>query len=722
MITKFRRKQYSVEEETLYEAYGNETMLICYISEDYEESTINGFAGYSEETGILSLVDSSKIFLVSIEAEISTGVTDKILKRKFDNLVIYTDSPFETAIFACTLLGNKKPDYFISMNDIELHQEFTHHFNEIVTDKDKGKILCRYLSAFSKECTVLIVADDITEEVSALLYTDEINCIVIVPATAKIGVLGVPKMLVKGISATVEEEDNDIFKKAFLKTIDTLDIKVDDFIYAYLLNNIDPTDTLQTVRTVCKRVHNLKSLEEKYGTSILMNAANCRDYCYTGCIAQGGAAYKNSINDCLDIIRYLVSIGMRYSKSNIYDISSMAIDLYDSYKLGMIFKTMMEAGYSASDEDIRSFVANFITRASNNDHLTPIDDSHSPSYFQRLDKIRCEQLQTMLPYIPENVFSMRDADGKTLLIIAAENLDSFSGLFRMILHHTPDVNVIDEDGRSALHYAGDLEKWDALVAVGADMNIKDVEGKLPSLDFDNEELDKLLARKEYTDSDRAYAERMLFLLLNDCYSAEIIYEKKELIMSLLEIIRPTAMRTWDGYTPLMDIMVQEGYFPDIYDKMLSIGIDINAQDSSGNNALRIAVLSPECTTAKIRYLIEHGADETPHKYMGTVATIAAGLFHIKSTEWEALWELSDKSLFTYHDDEAESPIMVALRYQNMEAVRFLFNHDTVPTEELKMIEERIKGIKTESTRVECMELFSAYSKRVEKEGNNGNKE
>ena len=108
--------------------------------------------------------------------------------------------------------------------------------------------------------------------------------------------------------------------------------------------------------------------------------------------------------------------------------------------------------------------------------------------------------------------------------------------------------------------------------------------------------------------------------------------------------------------------------------------------------------------------------------MGSVATIAAGLFHIKSTEWRALWELSDKSLFTYHDDEAESPIMVALRYQNMEAVRFLFNHDTVPIEELEMIEERIKGIKTESTRVECMELFSAYSKRVEKEGNNGKKE
>ena len=724
LITRFKREKYSMDGETIYEAYGNQTMLSCYISEDFGESIVNGFVGYSERTGRLSLVDLSRLALVSIEAEMTTSIAEKILKRKFENLVICTDSLYETVILAIMLFREKKLNYFISMNDTALHQEFTRCFDEVITDNDKCQILCRYLSAFKKECTVLIVADDITKEVLSLLYTDEINCIVIIPTTAKTRALGIPQMMIKGISAIVEEENNDKFKRTFLEIVDVLNIQVNDFIYAYLLNSINSTDKLQTIQAICRRVRrlNLSSIEEKYGTSILKNAAYWSDNCFTGCIAQGGAAYVNSLNDCLDIIRYLVSIGLRYSKSYIYDISSMATDLYDSYKLGMIFRTMMEAGYSAADEDIRAFIANFILRAQNNDHLTPIDDSHSPSYYQRLDNVRCEQLQVMLPYIPENVFSMRDADGKTLLITAAERLEELPRLFKIILQHTPDVNIIDENGCTALHYVSDLEKWDALVAAGADIDIKDKDGRLPSISFDNEDMQKLLAKEVFSDSDRAYAERMLFLLLDDCYTAEIIYEKKNLIMSLLEIIRPTAKRTWDGYTPFMDIIVQEGYFPDIYDKMLGIGIDINAQDTSGNNALRIAILSPECTAAKIRYLIEHGADEAPHKYMGSVATIAAGLFHIRSIEWEALWELSDKSLFSYHDSEAESPIMIALRYQNIEAIRFLFSHDAVPNDELALIEDRINKIKTESTRIECMQLFSSYMKSFDKEVNNGNKE
>ena len=194
-------------------------------------------------------------------------------------------------------------------------------------------------------------------------------------------------------------------------------------------------------------------------------------------------------------------------------------------------------------------------------------------------------------------------------------------------------------------------------------------------------------------------------------------------MALLDIIRPSVKREWDGYTPLMSIIVQEGYFPDIYDKMLSVGIDINAEDKSWNNTLRIAVLSPECTTAKIKYLIEHGADEKPQGYRGSLATVAAGLFHIKSPEWNALWNLSDKSIFTYHEKGTlKSPLMVALKYQNMEAVRFLFNHDAVPDDEIGEILERINGIKTDSVRTECIELFESYNRRSSGEEKNGNEE
>ena len=719
LVIRTKRERYSKEKSAMYEAYGKDGMLICCLC----EGMVDAFCAYSAVREELTVMDSSSANLLTIKVEASIKAAEKLLKGKFNNLIIFTDKPSEAVILAVTLFKDKSLDYFISLDSTSAAKDITYRFEEIVTEREKSELLCKYLSVFQKKKSVIITADDITKDVVSLLCTDEISCIAIVPPFKGKAVSGIPMISIKNITATIGKENNADFKSALLDITASLRIDIDDFIYPYLLNNINETDNLDIIIEICKRAYNIQTLEEEHGTSILQNAAMYSDHCFTGCIADGGAAYKNSENDCLDIIRYLVTKGLRYSKSTLYDISSMAVDLYDSYKLGLIFKTMIEAGYCTTEEDIRSFAANFIRFAERNDHLTPIDDSHSPSYFQRLDRIRCEQMETMLPYIPDSVFSMRDADGMTLLIIAAKVLNNMPQLFKLILRHTPDVNIIDESGSTALHYISDLECWDALVAAGADINIKDNDGSIPSLSFDDASLQKLLAKTEYADSDREYAERMLFSILDNCYSAETVYENEILIFSLLDIIKPTAKRKWDGYTPLMSLIIQEGYFPDIYDKMLSIGIDINAEDNSGNNTLRIAVLSPECTTAKIRYLIEHGADETPKQYTGSIATIAAGLFHIKSQEWNALWELSDKNIFSYHKKgELETPIMVALRYQNMEAVRFLFNHNAVPNDELGEIQERINRIKTGTVRTECIELFGAYNRRNSGEDKNGNEE
>ena len=354
---------------------------------------------------------------------------------------------------------------------------------------------------------------------------------------------------------------------------------------------------------------------------------------------------------------------------------------------------------------------NFIDSAQFNDHLVPIDDSHNASYYQRLDKVRCEQFQTMSPYLPDEIFLMRFKDGQTLLIEAAEKLDELPGLFKLILQRSPNVAAIDEDGRTALHFVGDLERWDALVAAGADTSIKDEDGRIPALGFDRKEVEKLLKKGEYSDTDRDYAERMFFALIENCYEERLVYENEDIILSLLWVIRPSAKESWCGYTPLMALIVQPGYFPELYDRMLDSGIDINDKDSCGNNTLRIAVLSPECTAAKIRYLIAHGADEKADGRRGTAATIAAGLFHISSVEWNALWELSDKSIFAYHDDNTHSPIEVALYYQNMDAIRFLFSHDAVPADSLEIICDMICGIKSKAIKAEVLECFASYKAR-----------
>ena len=98
--------------------------------------------------------------------------------------------------------------------------------------------------------------------------------------------------------------------------------------------------------------------------------------------------------------------------------------------------------------------------------------------------------------------------------------------------------------------------------------------------------------------------------------------------------------------------------------------------------------------------------------------MAAGLFHIGSVEWNAMWAAADKSIFIYRTDKAMSPLMIALRYQNMEAIRFLFSHDAVLEDELDMIAEAIGKIKAATVRNEAYSYLESYKERHF----NGNKE
>lgn len=703
---KFNRDRWSSDNTARYEAYGEDSSLVCLI----DDKAIKSFRAYSEKTGEFIAVDASCGSLVSARC-VSSVPSESVLKSSFRSMVIYSDNPVSAVILAYVLIQEHNPDYFVSLEGTEVPSGIADRFEETVTDNEKGRILTEYLAAFEPESTLIVTAGDLSKTLVSILMSDKLRCIVILPRSCRQQMVGIPKLAIESIEASISDKDNDEFKKLFLSTADSFGIKIDDFAYAYLLNDINPTDTLDTVRKVARRVHSLESVEEEYGTRILHNAACCHDGCYTGDIAQGGAAYKKSTEDCIEIVRYLVSIGLRYGKAGKDDLADMGYDLYDSYKLGNIFRTIMEAGYDTTLEDLQAFVGNFISNAESNDHLTPIDDSHNPSYFQRLDRIRCEQFEEMSPYLPDEIFLLRYTDGSTLLTIAARRLENLPKLFKLILDRSPNVDAVDEEGCTALHYVGELEKWDALIAAGARTDIKDKEGRIPARGFDRDELQKLLDKKEYSDTDREYAERMLFSVIDDSYNADEVYKHEDIIMSLLDIIRPTAKRNWDGYTPLMAIIVQPGYFPEIYDKMLSIGIDINAMDNGGNNTLYVSVLSPECTTAKIRYLINHGANGEGNNYKGSVATIAAGLFHIESPEWNALWELCDKSIFTYKNEEANSPIVVALYYQNMDAVRFLFNHDAVPEDEIDEVNETIMGIRSKTIRTEALEYFSAYKSR-----------
>ena len=703
--------EYTENSSDAYRIYGADSVLICNVA--CLDKTVDSFFVYSPASGEFAAAKSFRFEepLVSLKAKVSAAsseIVENVISGLCNSFVIRTDDIDNGVLLAYLLFRGNNLDYLVSASGAK--GLAGSYYEKIVSDTRRGRILIDYLSEFEKKGSIIITADKFDSSLNALCSCSDIGSIVVVSSLSDVEP-SVPVLDVRNIEGRILPHDNDSFKKMFLETIRQHNI-ADQRIYAYILNNIDSTDKLTTVMEIAKHIRRIETADEDYGTSILHNAIYSSGRASCGVIAHGGGAYRNGLNDCVDIVRFLVSRGLRYkSHSPNEDIGGMPSELYDSYNLGIMFRTLMEAGYYISNQTIFEFVGSFIMFAQSNDSLTPIDDSHGSSYWKRLDKVRCEQFDTMSPYIPDEVFSMRYKDGETLLILVAKHFDNLPKLFKKILARTKDIDALDEEGCSALHYIGDLERWDALVAAGADTDIKDREGKIPKLNFDRIELSKLLSKSEYSETDLVYAERMLFALIDDSYTSMATYENEDMILSLLDVVRPEA-KSWKGGTFLMEMIVQEGYFPEIYDKMLAIGVDINAVDNSGNNTLRVAVLSPECTLAKIRYLIEHGADESPNRYRGTVATIAAGLFHIESQEWNALWELSDKSIFTYHNDDVMSPIMVALHYLNMEAIRFLFCHDAVPVDEIEKIKDKIGRIKSKTTKVEVLEYFHDYRKRI----------
>lgn len=673
--------------------------FLCHMDDVFNSRYIDTFFMYSGKDETLTAASVSYLRqLITIKGKVKNrSHIEEILKGDFNNLVIRTDNLKTGILLSYLLFHEKKIDYLVSpyATDTKLYG-----VNEIVSDRAKADILIRYLAAFEKNCSI-ITASESSDALPLILSCNSSRCIAVIPYDSVLQLpSGISELEIRNLEGCIEKHNNDSFKKLFLSAVDDNNIEISSFVYAYLINNIDSTDRLETIHRIARRTRRLPEIEREYGTSILRNA--CSDTSgHEGLIATGGAAPFDS-SELINIVKFLVSLGLRYGYQPYSDLCRMAIDLNDSKPLPIIFKAFIENGYTAPDEDIFSFLKEFISLAMCNDSVIALDDSTSPSYFQRLDNTRCEQFSAIAPYIPSEVFETRDAAGDTLLIIAARSLEDLPHLFKMILDRTPNIDAINEDGRTALHYVSDFRRWDALVKAGADISLKDKEGKIPSPEFSNKHLEDFFLSP---DKDEEYASRMLFSVIDASYSSSLIYENENTIIELIDSIRPDTRESEYGYTPLMEILVQEGYFPEIYDRMLEKGIDINAENKAGYSALDIVVLSPECTEAKIRYLLEYGANGSHRGNHGTTATLAAGLFHIKSPEWNSLWQIQDKSIFTYHTASIMSPIMTALYYQNMDAVRFLFSHNAVDKDEKDEIRKMIANIKAPSIRSEAYGLF-----------------
>lgn len=467
-----------------------------------------------------------------------------------------------------------------------------------------------------------------------------------------------------------------------------------DFI-SYLLDLATETETLEDIENL---------IESGGGINTVKEEVYDNDFKLKSLLA---IASEKMMSD--DILEYLVRNGFSFTvKSNdensSYDLSVLANWLYDTTEFSRVFAAIMRSGYESSLDELFSVVDTFIDFAGHFDHIIKRDptirhDTMSEEFCHALDDIRCREFAEMSPYLPDELFVHRNHAGETLLTIASYELGSIRclpNLFKMILDRTSDVNLIDEEGHTALDLASDGSFRLMLLERKGEHGItKKTRRKGPAIKVNmpsllDRELFSIISNYDISTDDESEIESML--------SAD---NKGRLCTDAIDKY---------GMTAFMNLMELTDYNEHIYDLFLSFGYDVNQKGGCDENALFIALSSPDDTLKKLDFLLKNGADYTQINSDGeSIINQAAKLFHIRKEEWDLLTSrIKDESIFIQRDIWGNTPIMNAFIFMNMEAIRALMGNGYVPKEDLPFIRERAATINSPILRKELDSLLKAY--------------
>lgn len=401
-----------------------------------------------------------------------------------------------------------------------------------------------------------------------------------------------------------------------------------------------------------------------------------------------------------ECISCLVHKGLRFSVSqsihrfiHVAGLEHVVLELFDSPQLTRVLSAVLSSGYRTSVEDLFSLMDSFIDWSVHFDHLVPIDSSD-----EALDEVRCRQFDALLPFLPEEVFSLRDCCGDTLLSLASGHLGRhrvLEGLFRRILDKSPDVNFINEDGHTALDCASDGAFIAALLERGA------IHGPGP-----DERKSSSPAGSRLGDCDRK-----LFSLIDDCgwnMHEESFCELADFLDRNGDRLDRKAVSD-DGTTVFMSLMWGDFYRPELYDVFLTLGYDVNSIGADGENALFSAVCCPDCHLDHVGWLLDHGADwRLVNAWGETIFHQAAGLFHCKEETWHRFGFIRDKDIFLARDGKGHSPLHIAFEYMNMPAISYLMENGCVAEDELEWIREQAGAVHGRKMKETLAALFQMY--------------
>ena len=404
----------------------------------------------------------------------------------------------------------------------------------------------------------------------------------------------------------------------------------------------------------------------------------------------------------------------------VFGLAELASDAMDEEKLNKIC-WLLENGYNAEIKElfhIAIFFLDYTTKCKESGRYIPhlLHKSDQNKWLGEAEEKFCLEFKRLSAFFPEEVFSYRDAHGKTLLMYASEILYGryfLPELYKMILASSKDPWLIDQDGNNAHRYlqGADKEAFDMLVKARVREDVINDKSVFCASFFHS---GMIKQAKEWMGQNRyEYIPAVADAICFDCgYEKEVF---KDILIDLLKGCEEPQKAIFknDGSNVLMHL-VSFRFEPELFEDILESGIDINTADWAGDTALTYAIRSVWGTwenKKKISFLINHGIDVAIQNKIGETAIhVAAHSFRFDEEAWNIIGTIKDKKAFFLSDNYGFTPVKTAFKYMNMTAIRFLMNKGYVQDSDMEYIRKQIDMVNTKSMREELENLYSSVIK------------
>ena len=435
-------------------------------------------------------------------------------------------------------------------------------------------------------------------------------------------------------------------------------------------------------------------------------------------------AIDSSLDFMNEIVAFLLECGDVYRiDSSFVDeddegfgLAELTSDTMEAEKLNKIC-WLMANGYKAEIKELFYIAVSFLrytTECKEGGRYLPhlLHKSNQNKWLGEADKKFCSEFKSLSAFFPEEVFSYRDAHGKTLLMYASEILYGryfLPELYEMILTSSKDPWLIDGDGNNAhRHLKGaDKEAFDMLRNAGVREDSINNKSVFCASFFHSGMINQA---KEWKGQNcyefiPAVADAICF----DCgYEKEVF---KDILIDLLKECKEPQKAVFrnDGSNVLMHL-ISFRFEPELFEDMLEAGININATDWAGDTALTHAIRAEWDNwenNKKISFLIDHGIDAAIQNKIGETAVhVAARSFRFDEEAWNIIGNIKDKKAFFLSDNYGFTPVKIASKYMNLTAIRFLMNNNYVQDSDMEYIRKQIDRVNTKSMREELENLYS----------------